>query len=48
MVYGCEGTKMCHALYGSEIYVILCVIFGKINNMLLCVKFMLICACVMY
>ena len=36
-------------LYGSEIWAILCVIVGKINNMLLCVKkIMLTCACVMY
>ena len=43
-----ERTKMCHVLYEFEILAILCVIVGKINNMLLCVKFMLICACVMY
>ena len=43
-----EGTKRCPVLYGSEIWVILCVIVGKINNMLLCVKFMLICAYVIY
>ena len=43
-----EGTKRCPILYGSEIWVILYVIVGKINNMLLCVKFMLICSCVMY
>ena len=43
-----EGTKRCLVLCGSEILAILCVIVGKINNMLLCVKFMLICACVMY
>ena len=36
-----EGTKMCPVLYGSEIWVILCVIVGKINNML-CVKIMFI------
>ena len=35
-------------LCGSEIWAILCVIVGKINNMLLCVKIMLICACAMY
>ena len=35
-------------LYGFEILAILCVIVGKINNMILCIKFMLICACVMY
>ena len=44
----CEGTKRCPVLYGFEIWAILCVIIGKINNMLLCVKFMLICACVIY
>ena len=43
-----EGTKRCPVLYGFEIWAILCVIVGKINNMLLCVKFMLVCACVMY
>ena len=41
----CEGTKRCPVLYGSEIWAILGVIDGKINNMLLCIKFMLICAC---
>ena len=40
-----EGIKMCHVLYGSEIWAIFGVIVRKINNMLLCVKFMLICAC---
>ena len=35
-------------LFESEICAILCVIVGKINNMLLCEKIMLICACVMY
>ena len=48
MVYGCEGTERCPVLYGSEILVILCVIARKINNMLLCVKIMLICTCLMY
>ena len=43
-----EGTKRCSVVYGSEIWVILYVIVGKINNMLLYVKFMLICACGMY
>ena len=43
-----EGNKMCPVVYGSEIWAILCVIVGKINNMLLCVKIMLICACLMY
>ena len=41
-----EETKMCPILYGSEILAILGVIIEKINNMLLCVKFILICACV--
>ena len=36
-----EGTRRCYVVYGSEIV-------GKINNMLLYVKFMLICACRMY
>ena len=48
MVHSCEGTERCPVLCGSEIWVILCVIVGKINNMLLCVKIMLICAYVMY
>ena len=43
-VHDCEGTKMFLVLYGSEI---VCIV-GKINNMRLCVKIMLICACVMY
>ena len=43
-----EGTKSCPVVYGSKILVILCVIAGKINNMLLCVKFMLIYTSVMY
>ena len=41
MVHGREGTKRCPVLYGSEIWAILCVIVGKINNMLF-VKIMLI------
>ena len=48
MGHGREGTKRYFVLYGSEIWVILCVIVGKINNILLCVKIMLICVCVMY
>ena len=43
-----EGTKRCPFLYGSEIWAILCVIVGKINNMMLCVKIMLIYTCLMY
>ena len=37
-----EETKRCTVLYGSEILAIFCVIIGKINNMILCVKIMLI------
>ena len=48
MVHGREGTKRCPVLYGSKIWAILCAIVGKVNNMLVCVKIMLICACVMY
>ena len=48
MVHGRKGTKKCHVLYGSEIWAILCVIVEQINNILLCVKIMLICVCVMY
>ena len=44
----CEGTKRCPIVYVSKIWAILYVIVGKINNMLLYVKFMLICACMMY
>ena len=48
-VTNCEVTKRCHVLYESEIWAIclLCIV-GKINNMLWCVKIMLICDCVMY
>ena len=48
MVHGREGTKRCPVLYEYEIWAILCVIVGKINNMLLCVKSMLIYTCLMY
>ena len=43
-----EGTKTCPILYGSEIWTILCVNVGKINNMLLCVKIMFIYTCLTY
>ena len=48
MVHGREGTKRCPVIYGSEIWAILYVIIEKINNMILCVKIMLICTCLMY
>ena len=37
-----EGIKRCHVLNEFEIWVILCVVVRKINNMILCVKIMLI------
>ena len=43
-----EGTKRCPVLYGSEIWAIFCVIVGKINSMMLCVKIMLIYTCLTY
>ena len=48
MIHGHEGAKKCPVLYRSEILAILCVLLEKINNMLLCLKIMLICACMMY
>ena len=43
-----EGTKRCPVLYGSKIWAILCVIVGKINNMMLCVKITFIYTCLTY
>ena len=43
-----EETKRYPIVYGSEIWAILYIIVGKVNNILLYVKFMLICACGMY
>ena len=34
-----EGTKRCLVLCGSEIWAILCVIVGKMNNMLFVCEF---------
>ena len=48
MLHGHEGIKRCPVLYESEIWGILCVIVGKVNNMLFCVKIMLIYTCLMY
>ena len=48
MVHGCEGTKRCPVFMGSRFGPFLCVIVGKINNILLCVKIMVIFACLMY
>ena len=48
MVHGREGTERCLVYVRSKIWAILCVIVEKINNMLLCIKILLICACLMY
>ena len=48
IVHGREGTEKCPVVYGSDSWAILYVIVGKRNNMLLYVKFMLICACRIY
>ena len=48
MVHDHEGTERCHVYVGPRFGPFWCIIVGKINNMLLCVKIMLICACVMY
>ena len=42
-----EETKRCPVSYGSKIYAILCVIVGKINNML-CIKIMFRYTCLTY
>ena len=49
MIHGREGTKRCLVYVGPRFgsSCVLC-IARKINNMMLCVKIMLICACVMY
>ena len=47
LVRGSEGTKRCLVFMGPRVDHFVCIV-GKINNMLLCVKIMLICACVMY
>ena len=46
--HGREGIERYPVVYGSDSWAILYVIFGKVNNMLLYVTFMLICACRMY
>ena len=46
-VHSHEVTERYPVLCGYEILAILCVIVGKINNVL-CVKIMLICVCMMY
>ena len=38
-VMNCEGTKKCPVLYGYEIWAILYVIVGKMNNMLFVCEF---------
>ena len=48
MVHGREGIKRCLVLYRSKDLGHFVCIVGKINNMLLCVKIILIYADVMY
>ena len=43
MVHDREATERCPVYVCPRF-----MLFGKINNMLLCVKLMLVCACVMY
>ena len=40
-----EGTKRYPVLYESEIWVILCVLLEKINNMRLCQNYVNMCLC---
>ena len=47
LVRGSEGTERRPVFMGLRADYFVCIV-RKINNMLLCVKFMLICACVMY
>ena len=47
MVHGREGTKM-WLVYVDPRFGPFCVLLLEKNNMLLCVKIMLICVCVMY
>ena len=46
MVHDREGSKKCHFLYVGSRFGSFCVLLEKLNNM--CVKIMLICACMMY
>ena len=48
MVHGHEGTEMCPVYMGSGFGSFCVLLLEKINNILLCVKIMLICACVVY
>ena len=47
IVHGCEGTKVLYFIWVRDLGHFVCIV-GKINNMRLCVKIMLICACMMY
>ena len=48
MVHGHEETERCPIYVGLRFWSILCVIVGKINNMLLCVQIMFINTCLTY
>ena len=47
MIHDREGTERCPVYVGLR-FGPFCVLLLEKNNMLLCVKIMLICACVMY
>ena len=47
LVRGSEGIERCPVFMGPRADHFVCIV-RKINNMLLCVKIMLICVCVMY
>ena len=47
LVRGSEGTERCPVFMGPRVDHFVCFV-GKLNNMLLYLKIMLICDCVMY
>ena len=48
MVHGRDGTERCPVYVGLRFGSFCVLLLEKINNLLLCVKIMLICACVTY
>ena len=48
MVHGREGTEKCPIYEGPRFGSFCVLLLKKMYNMLLCVKIMLICDCVMY
>ena len=48
MVHGCEWTERCPVYVGPRFEPFCVLLLKKINNILLCVKIVLICASVMY